>query len=97
MAKRTFAAENNEKVVALERIDAERDLEFVGFLVFKNNLKPQSTSVVQELHLANIKSVMITGDNILTAVAVSAELEKTVFKSCFPDIYKKLLNFQKSF
>ena len=97
MAKRTFANEDNEKIVALERIDAERDLEFVGFLVFKNNLKPQSTSVVQELHLAKIKAVMITGDNILTAVAVSAELEKAVFKSYFLEIYKKLLNFQKSF
>jgi cation-transporting ATPase 13A2 len=40
----------------------ERDLSFVGFLVFENKLKPETTPVVQELHDAGIRMIMVTGN-----------------------------------
>lgn len=55
----------------LERDAVECDLTFCGLLVLENKLKPQTFSTIQELQMASIRTVMITGDNLLTAVAVS--------------------------
>jgi cation-transporting ATPase 13A3/4/5 len=57
----------------MSRLDAESDLTFVGFIIFENKLKPSTTGVISELHAANIRNVMCTGDNILTAVSVARE------------------------
>ncbi|ODV92055.1 hypothetical protein CANCADRAFT_30324 [Tortispora caseinolytica NRRL Y-17796] len=57
----------------LSRDDVESELEFVGFIIFENKLKPATTSVIHELRDADIRQVMCTGDNILTAVSVSKE------------------------
>lgn len=57
----------------MSRADAESELEFIGFIIFENKLKPTSKGVITELHEAGIRSVMCTGDNILTAVSVARE------------------------
>lgn len=57
----------------LVREMVEKDLQFLGFVVFENRLKTRSKSVIKELRDANMKIVMITGDNILTAVSVAKE------------------------
>ncbi|KAI9750468.1 MAG: hypothetical protein M4579_006458 [Chaenotheca gracillima] len=57
----------------MTRADAESDLEFIGFIVFENKLKPQTTEVIEELIEADIRKVMCTGDNILTAISVARE------------------------
>nr|CAD7607537.1 unnamed protein product [Timema genevievae] len=49
----------------------ETDLEFIGLLITQNMLKPESLPVIQELTAARIRCVMVTGDNILTAVSVA--------------------------
>ena len=51
--------------------DLEQNLEFLGLLVFCNQLKRASAPVIHKLHAANIRSIMVTGDNIATAVAVA--------------------------
>lgn len=61
------------KVQKMTRADAECDLEFVGFIVFENKLKPETTGVITELNRAGIRNIMCTGDNILTAVSVARE------------------------
>lgn len=61
------------KIQKMTRANAESDLEFVGFIIFENKLKPKSTEVITELNRANIRNVMCTGDNILTAVSVARE------------------------
>ena len=33
--------------MAMSREQLESDLEFVGFIIFKNNLKPESKQVIQ--------------------------------------------------
>ncbi|XP_075717883.1 putative cation-transporting ATPase 13A4 isoform X2 [Rhinoderma darwinii] len=54
----------------IEREEVECDLTFLGLLILENRLKPETNSVLQELSEANIRVVMITGDNLQTAVTV---------------------------
>lgn len=61
------------EVEKMRRQDAESDLDFLGFIIFQNKLKPSTTGVIDELNDANIRKVMCTGDNILTAVSVAKE------------------------
>ncbi|KAI9652561.1 MAG: hypothetical protein M1829_001503 [Trizodia sp. TS-e1964] len=61
------------KVQKMNRAEAEAGLDFVGFIIFENKLKPSTTGVIQELSDAGIRKVMCTGDNILTAVSVARE------------------------
>ncbi|XP_044144582.1 probable cation-transporting ATPase 13A4 isoform X2 [Bufo gargarizans] len=58
------------KVSDIDREEVECDLTFLGLLIMENQLKPETTSVLQELSEANIRTVMITGDNLQTAVTV---------------------------
>lgn len=44
------------------RDSAESSLTFLGFLVMKNVLKPESAPVIRLLRNANIRPVMVTGD-----------------------------------
>ncbi|KAI8633116.1 hypothetical protein F5Y19DRAFT_462264 [Xylariaceae sp. FL1651] len=55
----------------MTREEVETDLEFVGFIIFENKLKPTTAAVLKELNQANIGSIMVTGDNILTAISVA--------------------------
>ena len=57
----------------LIRDEVEKDLEFIGCVNFKNMLKEESAEVIQELKKGDIKSVMLTGDNILTGINVALE------------------------
>lgn len=57
----------------MRRHEAESDLEFLGFIIFENKLKPSTTGVIDELNEADIRNVMCTGDNILTAISVARE------------------------
>jgi predicted P-type ATPase len=59
----------------VKRDIVECDLIFLGLLVMQNTLKPETTPVIRLLHNANIRTVMITGDNILTAISVARDCE----------------------
>lgn len=61
------------KAQKMKRHDVESDLEFVGFIIFENKLKPTTAVVLEELRESNIGTVMVTGDNILTAISVARE------------------------
>lgn len=61
------------KVQKMKREEAESNLEFAGFIVFENKLKEVTTDIITELREANIRTVMCTGDNILTAISVARE------------------------
>jgi cation-transporting ATPase 13A2 len=61
------------KAQKMKRRDVESGLDFVGFIVFENKLKPTTTAVIKELVDSNIGTVMCTGDNILTAISVARE------------------------
>ncbi|ODA83826.1 hypothetical protein RJ55_02342 [Drechmeria coniospora] len=57
----------------MSRSEVESGLDFVGFIIFENKLKPASAGVLKELRDSNIGTVMVTGDNILTAISVARE------------------------
>lgn len=61
------------QVRKMTRQNAESDLTFLGFIIFENKLKEATTEVIEELNEANIRNVMCTGDNILTAISVARE------------------------
>lgn len=72
-ATKTIPKLNWMKVQKMKREEAESDLEFVGFIIFENKLKPTTTGIINELGQAGIRKVMCTGDNILTAISVARE------------------------
>ncbi|KAK6584524.1 hypothetical protein PZA11_002748 [Diplocarpon coronariae] len=61
------------KVQKMKRNEAESGLDFIGFIIFENKLKPSTEGVLNELTEAGIRKVMCTGDNILTAISVARE------------------------
>ncbi|XP_075212316.1 polyamine-transporting ATPase anne boleyn isoform X2 [Lycorma delicatula] len=61
------------KIQRLSREEVEVDLCFLGLVVLENRLKPQTTGVISVLKGANIRTVMVTGDNMLTALSVARD------------------------
>ncbi|OWR54665.1 putative cation-transporting ATPase 13A3 isoform 2 [Danaus plexippus plexippus] len=61
------------QLIRIEREEVECELEFLGLVIMENRLKPATTGIIRELKDANIHVVMITGDNIHTAISVAKE------------------------
>jgi cation-transporting ATPase 13A3/4/5 len=55
------------------REEAECNLNFLGFIVFENKLKPGTTTVINTLSKAKIRQIMCTGDNLLTSISVARQ------------------------
>ncbi|KAM9687024.1 polyamine-transporting ATPase 13A2 isoform 1-T1 [Trichechus inunguis] len=64
-------APNLEAAQQLTRDTMEQDLSLLGLLVMRNLLKPQTTPVIQALRRTHIRAVMVTGDNLQTAITVA--------------------------
>ncbi|XP_025909352.1 cation-transporting ATPase 13A2 [Nothoprocta perdicaria] len=79
-----------EEALQLTRESVESGLTFLGFLVMKNVLKPETAPTIHLLRNANIRPVMVTGDNMLTAVNVAKSChmvepkERVVFVNASP-------------
>jgi len=41
-------------------------MEFLGLIIMQNKLKAETPAVLQELHRANIRTVMVTGKSLRT-------------------------------
>lgn len=63
------------KVQRINREAAEVDLNFLALIIMENRLKPETSPVIAELNTACIKTVMVTGDNILTALSVARDCD----------------------
>lgn len=61
------------KMQRATREDIEKNLSFLGLLVMGNMLKPETTRIIDILQNADIRCVMVTGDNMLTALSVARE------------------------
>ncbi|XP_055078913.1 cation-transporting ATPase 13A2 isoform X2 [Periophthalmus magnuspinnatus] len=55
----------------IQREEVEKDLHFLGLLMMKNLVKTETPGVINMLKLACLRTIMVTGDNILTAVNVA--------------------------
>uniref|UniRef100_A0A182NV43 Cation-transporting ATPase n=1 Tax=Anopheles dirus TaxID=7168 RepID=A0A182NV43_9DIPT len=62
---------NYGKVQKIAREKVECELEFLGFVILENRLKTDTEEVIESLNAASIRSVMVTGDNLLTAASVA--------------------------
>ncbi|XP_040913739.1 cation-transporting ATPase 13A2 isoform X2 [Toxotes jaculatrix] len=82
--------DSNSDFRTIERGEVEKDMQFLGFLMMKNLVKPESAKVINILRLAHLRTVMVTGDNILTAVNVAKSCgmvgsdEKVIFVNATP-------------
>ncbi|KAI8367020.1 putative P-type ATPase [Choanephora cucurbitarum] len=72
-ASRKLVGVKWHKLHKLKRDEMETGLTFLGFIVFENKLKPRTTAAITTLRNANIRQIMCTGDNVLTAVSVARE------------------------
>jgi cation-transporting ATPase 13A3/4/5 len=54
----------------MNRDEIENNLNFLGFLIMQNKLKSATVKSILELNEADIRTIMGTGDNILTAMSV---------------------------
>ncbi len=46
-------------------------MRFLGLLLFENPLKPETKPAIEMLNKADVFSLIVTGDNLLTAVSVA--------------------------
>jgi predicted P-type ATPase len=67
----TVKAESWQAARLLNRDQVETNMTFLGLVVFENRVKPESAPVLEQLHQAHIRTLMITGDNIKTACSVA--------------------------
>lgn len=58
-----------------DRSSDEKDLEFVGLLVFSDPIRSSAKKAINECQHAGIEVKMLTGDHYLTAHAIADELE----------------------
>ncbi len=63
------------KIQRIEREKIECELEFLGLIIMENRLKPETCAVISRLKAANIRTIMCTGDNILTALSVARDCD----------------------
>ncbi|WRT67812.1 uncharacterized protein IL334_004786 [Kwoniella shivajii] len=61
------------KAQRMRREVAESDLQFLGFIVFENKLKPNTAPNIHTLRAAHLACRMVTGDNVRTAISVARE------------------------
>ncbi|XP_062987775.1 polyamine-transporting ATPase 13A3 [Elgaria multicarinata webbii] len=61
------------KVQNVGRNVIEGNMDFMGLIIMQNKLKQETPAVLEDLHKANIRTVMVTGDNMLTAISVARD------------------------
>uniref|UniRef100_A0A3Q3XDB8 Polyamine-transporting ATPase 13A3 n=1 Tax=Mola mola TaxID=94237 RepID=A0A3Q3XDB8_MOLML len=61
------------KVQSLSRDLIETNMEFLGLIIMQNKIKEETAGVLCQLRQANIRTLMVTGDNMLTAISVARD------------------------
>lgn len=67
--------ENDEDIIHGERNSLEKNLIFAGLFICDSPLKKDTLSIIRQLQGSNYHIIMITGDNHLTALKISRELQ----------------------
>ncbi|XP_022208054.2 probable cation-transporting ATPase 13A3 isoform X2 [Nilaparvata lugens] len=73
LGERRLKDMDHAKLQTMHRNDLEKELIFCGLIILENRLKSKTISIIDVLKKAQMKIVMVTGDNILTAVSVAKE------------------------
>ena len=69
------------KIQRMERSEVESKLEFLGLIILENRIKKETKPVIKQLQGATLRTVMVTGDHIQTAVSVAKECKMISSKS----------------
>ncbi|DBA01044.1 TPA: hypothetical protein N0F65_002654 [Lagenidium giganteum] len=69
----TDLSEQQVQELMLKREAVESGLTFLGLILFQNELKEDSRRVIQTLKEGDVRVVMITGDNAMTACHIAKE------------------------
>ncbi|VDM64674.1 unnamed protein product [Angiostrongylus costaricensis] len=64
---------NYAKASKVPRNMVENDLTLLGLVALENRVKSVTKGVINQLNRARIRTVMVTGDNLLTAMSVAQE------------------------
>ncbi|XP_078523235.1 putative cation-transporting ATPase 13A4 isoform X2 [Lissotriton helveticus] len=70
LAYKPMPSKTPTELCSLAREEVESNLEFLGLLVMENQLKPETKPVLEELLDARFRTVMVTGDNLQTALTI---------------------------
>jgi len=73
MASRPLVGWTARQVADAPRDELERALSLLGLVVFRNELKADAAASVAELQEGKVRTVMVTGDNLLTGVFVARQ------------------------
>lgn len=60
--------------LTLSRHELEDDLELLGLLLFRNEVKPDSARYIDVLKTGGVDNVMITGDSVYNGAAVARKV-----------------------
>lgn len=61
------------EVDEMSRNELEEKCDFLGLIIMQNLVKPETYGAIEKLHEADIETVMVTGDNILTGISVGRD------------------------
>ncbi|GAB6022774.1 hypothetical protein CHUAL_006868 [Chamberlinius hualienensis] len=74
----------------VKRHELEKEFNFLGLVIMQNALKRETTPVIDVLNAAKIRTVMVTGDNMHTAISVARNCrmigvhEQIIIVNAFP-------------
>lgn len=69
-----LSSEEEERIrTNCTRNQLETGLQFIGLVLFKNLLKPDTTAAIHQIRQGDVRVVMITGDNALTGVFIGQQ------------------------
>ncbi|KAL4457986.1 hypothetical protein ABPG75_012851 [Micractinium tetrahymenae] len=71
LATRQLAGLSEGEVQGMAQEELEAGLQFCGLAVMVNPLRSDTTAIIAQLHDADIRTVMVTGDHARTAVSVA--------------------------
>ncbi len=86
----------------LTRDSVESNLDFYGLMIMQNMMKPETTPIIHELIESGLRTVMVTGDNLLTALCIARKCgmvpqgNRVVLVEAFQSTTTNQLNNQES-
>ena len=72
----------NTKTTYVHESEVENNLTFIGLHGMIDPPRPEVKDAIKECKEAGIKTVMITGDHVITAKAIGKELELNSVRQC---------------
>ena len=76
------------EVDELSRTQLEEGADFLGLIIMQNLVKKETYGAITELHAADIVTLMVTGDNIQTAIRWQKISNIFRYKNIFSTIKK---------